>query len=850
MSASINELVTPVTNYKHKRVVAVELKQVSGHILFICAYMPFYNASRREHCITETIDAISMIELLIEEHPNHHVIIGGDLNTELNGDSPFDRFWLNLITKNSFVYCDNQFLGPQYTYRHETLNQSKFNDHFLISHSLANATHNHKIIDDGENTSDHLPLVMDISIQTGISTANENTSTHATKKPWRDLSEDELNAYSSAVELRLLSRTTTLGVFACSDACACSSQSCRDELQREYDDIVKALVESTLLLPNSVNRGAKKDWWTHELTLLKEKSVAIHSAWISEGRPRHGSTADERRRVRAEYKSAIRNAKRAPKQKAWDRIHSDFIDNDTVSFWKRWRSLHGKKNSDFAPVVDGQSSKENIANAFRTAFEKNSTPNNVSKVDELNSRFTDEYNRFKRNHALNCDCGRYNLSVEDTFDAICSMKDGKSPDDDGISAENFKNGPLVLFIKLTSLFNAMLSHGFVPHQFRYGTITPIIKDKNGNHSDTNNYRGITISPLISKVFERTLKSLFSQFLTSSPYQFGFKSNRSTSHALFCLKETINYYIDHGSKVYCSFLDASKAFDRLIHSGLFLKLIQRETPRVFLDILVTWYQGLHCRIKWDGHLGDWFPISAGVRQGGILSPQFYNIYVDDLIHLLQQSGIGCHISDIFAASLFYADDMCVMAPSLRGLQKLLDLCSKYCAEWDICLNAKKTKNMVFGKKAKTNVVLSLNGIPIEWVTEWRYLGVILVAGAKYGCSVKDRVKSFYRSLNAILRIEGRSNDLILLQLIEAHCVPILSYAIEVTDVSNRDERRSMRVAYNSVFRKIFGYRTFESVTNLQHSLYRCTWEELLEKRQSGFLRRARMCRHDSLVRAFC
>ena len=320
--------------------------------------------------------------------------------------------------------------------------------------------------------------------------------------------------------------------------------------------------------------------------------------------------------------------------------------------------------------------------------------------------------------------------------------------------------------------------------------------------------------------------------------------------MFCLKETINYYIDHGSKVYCSFLDASKAFDRLVHSGLFLKLIQRKTPRAFLDVLITWYQGLYCRVKWDGYLGEWFPVSAGVRQGGILSPQFYNIYVDDLIHLLQQSGIGCHVSDIFAACLFYADDMCVMAPSLRGLQKLLDLCSIYCADWDICLNAKKTKNMVFGKKAKTDVVLSLNGVPIEWVTEWRYLGVILVAGARYGCSVKDRVRSFYRSLNAILRIEGRSNEIVLLQLVEAHCVPVLTYAIEVTDVSNRDERRSMRVAYNSVFRRIFGYRTFESVSNLQHSLNRCTWEELLEKRQSGFMRRARMSSYASLVRAFC
>ena len=119
--------------------------------------------------------------------------------------------------------------------------------------------------------------------------------------------------------------------------------------------------------------------------------------------------------------------------------------------------------------------------------------------------------------------------------------------------------------------------------------------------------------------------------------------------------------------------------------------------------------------------------------------------------------------------------------------------------------------------------------IEWVAEWKYLGVVLTAGTRYGCSVRERVKSFYRCLNAILRIEGQSNDMILLQLIEAHCVPIITYAVEILHVPNRDERRSLRVAYNAIFRKIFGYRHFESVSNLQHALDWSTWEELIEER---------------------
>ena len=206
--------------------------------------------------------------------------------------------------------------------------------------------------------------------------------------------------------------------------------------------------------------------------------------------------------------------------------------------------------------------------------------------------------------------------------------------------------------------------------------------------------------------------------------------------------------------------------------------------------------------------------------------------------------------MFAAAIFYADDMCVLSPSLRGLQKLLNACSSYCTEWDICLNVNKTKNMYFGKNLSFDFRPTLNDTPIDWVKEWKYLGVTLKSGRRFCCSITERVKSFYCSLNSILRVEGRSDDMLMLQLIETHCIPILTYAIEIIHMANQDERRSLRVAYNSVYRKLFGYRIFESVTQLQHSLKRSTWEELVDGRRSGFLKRARSFDPDTLVRAFC
>ena len=145
-------------------------------------------------------------------------------------------------------------------------------------------------------------------------------------------------------------------------------------------------------------------------------------------------------------------------------------------------------------------------------------------------------------------------------------------------------------------------------------------------------------------------------------------------------------------------------------------------------------------------------------------------------------------------------------------------------------------------------MTLNGAEIQWEEEWSYLGVTLKSGLTFGCTVRERIKKFYRCANAILRIDGKSDDLIMQKLLETHCVSLLTYAVEIVHVANRDDRRQLRVAYNSVFRRIFAYRWSESVTGLQHFLGRPTWEELVEKRKNSFTKNIRQCHVDSLTRA--
>ena len=138
-------------------------------------------------------------------------------------------------------------------------------------------------------------------------------------------------------------------------------------------------------------------------------------------------------------------------------------------------------------------------------------------------------------------------------------------------------------------------------------MVPISKNKNGNMSDTSNYRPVAVATVMSKLFEHYILSCISPFLGTTDNQFGFKVGHGTDQCTFLLKQTVSYFVNHGSPVHAVFLDASKAFDRVHHTPLFEKLIRRGVPMCFVRLLKHWYSDQTMRIKWGSHLSDPFHV---------------------------------------------------------------------------------------------------------------------------------------------------------------------------------------------------------------------------------------------------
>ena len=259
-------------------------------------------------------------------------------------------------------------------------------------------------------------------------------------------------------------------------------------------------------------------------------------------------------------------------------------------------------------------------------------------------------------------------------------------------------------------------------------LIPIIKDKLGDITSSDNYRSIAISSLVMKLYDLVIMSLFRENLYFDDLQFGYQTDVSTSMCTWLATETISHFQRNGSEVFGCLMDMSKAFDTVQHSCLFQKLLDQGVPSVIVRFILVSYENQVANVRWNNEYSRYFTIKNGVKQGAILSAVLYCVYTNELFAKLRRLKIGCHVNKTYVGVVGYADDLLLLSPSLDGLQEMLKVCEEYTNSHNLKFSTNvnpqksKTKCMAFLQKDRElrGLVLCNNILP--WVKTGKHLGM--------------------------------------------------------------------------------------------------------------------------------
>ena len=767
-------------------------------VLLLNVYLP---------CDLQTTDSLeeykcslANLEVVIRENNVNQIILAGDFNAD-PGKGRFWKLLMEFVKILSLQVLTDLFPNDTFTYLCPSRNSTSWLDHIICSKEMKD-----KILDVSVNYEtvlyDHFPLSFFLNVILDVPLVNDKEVLLKEFVNWNKMSVADKILISNFIDEEINNmKILDDEAFFCFDL-KCNNPSHKTALNELFLKMKSILLRSTEEF-RFINEGKFKvvPGWNEYVKKFHEIARKRFLIWKENGRPRDGKIYDDMKLSRSDFKTALNNCKANDKTIRNRKLLSNLKNKNYKEFWSDVHSTT-THNDPHITDIDGLHNNDLIANMFsnkyRRIFNVSSDGNKFVKCTNISER--------KRVEIL------LRFSKEDIKICIKSLRE--TVGFDKIHSNHLKFHSELLHLFVAKLFTSFVVHNFLPSALIKGVITPIVKNKLGNLSSSDNYRPIMNSSVFLKLFEYCLLAKIEPYVMLNDRQHGFRKAHSTATACYTLKETIFNYTQSRSCVYACFLDISKAFDTVDHSLMIHKLYKLGVPDCLVKIIEYWYNNQFVNVRFKNSFSKEWKIGNGVRQGGVLSGTLFNIYIDSLLNKIASTNIGCKLGIINANIIAYADDIVLLAPSANALRILMNLANTCASELHLSFNYEKTKVMIFRHhRLKYQFNLSncfhINGMPIEIVPSIKYLGYVITDKLDYAEDF-SRVKSkFYADFNVILRHFHFADKDVKVFLFKQYCLQFYGCELWFGLKRPSQELKQFAVGYHKAVKKLLGLSMHES-----------------------------------------
>lgn len=495
----------------------------------------------------------------------------------------------------------------------------------------------------------------------------------------------------------------------------------------------------------------------------------------------------------------VKKSLREHKQTTYNNLIQSLSTNNNT-LWQFTKNIL-KKKAIIPPLTTPTGKKfasyekaEALADHFAKSFTPNATPTHPlhSKILEIAS--APNYNV---PHKINY------ISPNEVINIIKNLPIKKAPGHDKISNKILKNLPKPTIAYITNIYNSIIRTGYFPVIWKNSNVIPIPKPFK-NLSRTENYRPISLLPTLSKILEKLilkrLNSHLNKTQTIPMHQFGFTNKVSTSHQLLRITEHIHTAFQKKEHTIVTFLDISKAFDKVWYPGLIFKLKEIGTPNYLINTINSFLQDRTFSVTVNNHTSNPRRIIAGLPQGSPLSPTLFNIYTAD-IPITSHT----HIAQ-------FADDTAIFMSNhstnqiCKQIQTHLNKIDEWSVKWKIKLNPTKSCAKIFSLRTfSTPTPLRINNNPIPWISHnesVKYLGLNLDTRLNWKNHITVKAQQAKIKLIQLKPLLNRNSKLSLnnaITIYKSIIRPLMLYACPIWINASKTNINKLQIIQNNFLR---------------------------------------------------